>query len=100
MRLNYCFFGPMVRVLTLLVLLQPTYKVPLQRLMLNLSAHAEARIALVKIFMDLLMLDVGQPATDLNTAEPPYRLYGCQSNVMYSRPQHLDGKTVSSCSTF
>lgn len=75
----------------LLRVFQPTYKVPLQRLMLNLSAHAEARTALVKIFMDLLMLDVGQPATDLNTAEPPYRLYGCQSNVMYSRPQHLDG---------
>lgn len=75
----------------LLRVFQPIYKVPLQRLMLNLSAHAETRTALVKIFMDLLMLDVGQPATDLNTAEPPYRLYGCQSNVMYSRPQHLDG---------
>lgn len=68
--------------------------------MLNLSAHAETRTALVKIFMDLLMLDVGQPATDLNTAEPPYRLYGCQSNVMYSRPQHLDGETLSSCLAF
>lgn len=75
----------------LLRVFQPIYKVPLQRLMLNLSAHAETRASLVKIFMDLLMLDVGQPANDLNTAEPPYRLYGCQSNVMYSRPQHLDG---------
>ncbi|CAN4092312.1 unnamed protein product [Withania somnifera] len=75
----------------LLCVFQPIYKVPLQRLMLNLSAHAETRASLVKIFMDLLMLDVGQPANDLNAAEPPYRLYGCQSNVMYSRPQHLDG---------
>ncbi|KAK4359158.1 hypothetical protein RND71_021387 [Anisodus tanguticus] len=75
----------------LLRVFQPIYKVTLQRLLLNLSAHAETRAALVKIFMDLLMLDVGQPANDLNMAEPPYRLYGCQSNVMYSRPQHLDG---------
>ncbi|XP_016486388.2 LOW QUALITY PROTEIN: E3 ubiquitin-protein ligase UPL2-like [Nicotiana tabacum] len=74
----------------LLRVFQPIYKVSLQRLLLNLSAHAETRAALVKILMDLLMLDVGRPA-NLNTAEPPYRLYGCQSNVMYSRPQHLDG---------
>ncbi|CAN4122413.1 unnamed protein product [Withania somnifera] len=75
----------------LLRVFQPIYKVPLQRLMLNLSAHPETRASLVKIFMDLLMLDVGQPANDLNAAEPPFRLYGCKSNVMYSRPRHVDG---------
>lgn len=42
--------------------------------------------------MDLLVLDVRRPASSFGTVEPPYRLYGCQSNVMYSRPQSFDGK--------
>lgn len=74
-------------------LCQPLYKGQLQRVLLNLSAHAVTRTALIKILMDLLMLDVRKPANSLNTSEPPYRLYACQSNVMYSRPQHFDGKS-------
>lgn len=75
----------------LLRIVQPLYKGQLQRVLLNLSAHAVTRTALIKILMDLLMLDVRKPANSLNTSEPPYRLYACQSNVMYSRPQHFDG---------
>lgn len=46
----------------------------------------------MKILMDLLLLDVRKPASYFSAVEPPYRLYGCQSNVMYSRPQSFDGK--------
>ncbi|CAJ1974055.1 unnamed protein product [Sphenostylis stenocarpa] len=72
-------------------IVQPLYKGQLQRLLLNLCAHSETRISLVKILMDLLMLDVRKPASYFSAIEPPYRLYGCQSNVMYSRPQSFDG---------
>ncbi|KAK2376185.1 E3 ubiquitin-protein ligase UPL1 [Trifolium repens] len=72
-------------------MVQPIYKGQLQRLLLNLCAHSETRISLVKILMDLLMLDVRRSAGSFSTVEPPYRLYGCQSNVMYSRPQSYDG---------
>ncbi|OIW04324.1 hypothetical protein TanjilG_32516 [Lupinus angustifolius] len=72
-------------------IVQPLYKGQLQRLLLNLCAHSETRTSLVKILMDLLMLDVRKPAYYSSTGEPPYRLYGCQSNVMYSRPQSFDG---------
>ncbi|RAL53528.1 hypothetical protein DM860_015565 [Cuscuta australis] len=75
----------------LLRIFQPLYKGHLQKVLLNLSAHAVTRTALIKILMGLLLLDVRKPAIGLNTSEPSYRLYGCQSNVMYSRPQHLDG---------
>ncbi|XP_057442422.1 E3 ubiquitin-protein ligase UPL1-like [Lotus japonicus] len=72
-------------------IVQPLYKGQLQRLLLNLCAHSETRTSLVKILMDLLVLDVRRPASSFGTVEPPYRLYGCQSNVMYSRPQSFDG---------
>ncbi|KAL3504968.1 hypothetical protein ACH5RR_034809 [Cinchona calisaya] len=75
----------------LLRIVQPLYKGQLQRLLLNLCAHAETRTALVKILMDLLMLDIRKPANYLNAAEPLYRLYACQSHVTYSRPQYVDG---------
>lgn len=71
--------------------LQPLYKSQ-QKLLLNLCAHAETRIDLLKILMDLLMLDKKKYLTDLNAEEPPYRLYACQSHVMYSRPQYVDGR--------
>ncbi|XP_054797950.1 E3 ubiquitin-protein ligase UPL1-like [Prosopis cineraria] len=71
--------------------IQPLYKGQLQRLLLNLCAHSETRTALVKFLMDLLMLDVRKPASCFSAAEPQYRLYGCQSNVVYSRPQSFDG---------
>ncbi|KAI4308662.1 hypothetical protein L6164_031716 [Bauhinia variegata] len=70
---------------------QPLYKGQLQRLLLNLCAHSETRISLVKILMDLLMLDIRKTAGYFSAAEPPYRLYGCQSNILYSRPQSFDG---------
>ncbi|XP_050235135.1 E3 ubiquitin-protein ligase UPL2-like isoform X2 [Mercurialis annua] len=78
----------MIRVLRIV---QPLYKGPLQRLLLNLCSHGETRTALVKILMDMLMLDTRKPANYLNAVEPSFRLYACQSNVMYSRPQSFDG---------
>ncbi|PPD77872.1 hypothetical protein GOBAR_DD25184 [Gossypium barbadense] len=78
----------MVRILRIV---QPLYKGSLQKLLLNLCAHNETRKALVKILMDMLMLDTRKPVNYSNAIEPPYRLYGCQNNVMYSRPQHFDG---------
>ncbi|KAJ8747983.1 hypothetical protein K2173_013121 [Erythroxylum novogranatense] len=78
----------MIRVLRIV---QPLYKGPLQRLLLNLCAHSETRTTLVKILMDMLMLDTRKPMGLLNAAVPSYRLYACQNNVMYSRPQSFDG---------
>ncbi|XP_077234089.1 E3 ubiquitin-protein ligase UPL2-like isoform X2 [Tasmannia lanceolata] len=76
----------------LLRVVQPLYKGQLQRLLLNLCAHCETRTVLVQILMGMLMLDIWGPAKNLNgAAEPCYRLYACQSNVMYSRPQFFDG---------
>ncbi|KAK4274192.1 hypothetical protein QN277_017456 [Acacia crassicarpa] len=70
---------------------QPLYKGQLQRLLLNLCAHSETRTTLVRILMDILMLDIKKSESSSSAVEPPYRLYGCQSNVMYSRPQSFDG---------
>uniref|UniRef100_A0A251J556 HECT-type E3 ubiquitin transferase n=1 Tax=Manihot esculenta TaxID=3983 RepID=A0A251J556_MANES len=78
----------MIRVLRIV---QPLYKGPFQRLLLNLCAHGDTRTALVKILMDMLMLDRRRSAHYLNAAVPSYRLYACQSSVMYSRPQSFDG---------
>lgn len=75
----------------LLRVVQPLYKGQLQRLLLNLCAHSDTRTALVKILMGMLMLDTRRPIDGLNAAEPSFRLYACQNNVMYSRPQSLDG---------
>ncbi|XWS14892.1 hypothetical protein CRYUN_Cryun35bG0047900 [Craigia yunnanensis] len=75
----------------LLRMVQPLYKGSFQKLLLNLCAHNETRTVLVKILMDMLMLDTRKPFNYSNAIEPPYRLYGCQNNVMYSRPQHFDG---------
>lgn len=80
------------------IILQPLYKGQLQRLLLNLCAHNETRTALIKILMDLLMLDMRKPANNLNASEPSYRLYACQSHVMYSRPQYFDGMVSLDCS--
>ncbi|KDO81247.1 hypothetical protein CISIN_1g000014mg [Citrus sinensis] len=75
----------------LLRIVQPLYKGALQRLFLNLCAHNETRTSMVKILMDMLMLDTRKPANSSNAVEPSYRLYACQNNVVYSRPQHYDG---------
>ncbi|KAF5950451.1 hypothetical protein HYC85_012444 [Camellia sinensis] len=63
--------------------MQPLYKGQLQRLLLNLCAHNETRTALVKILIDMLMLDIRRPVNHLSASEPSYRLY--------SRPQSFDG---------
>lgn len=44
--------------------------------------------------MGMLMLDTRKPIDGLNAAEPSFRLYACQNNVMYSRPQSLDGNNL------
>ncbi|XP_071741749.1 E3 ubiquitin-protein ligase UPL2-like [Rutidosis leptorrhynchoides] len=75
----------------LLRVVQPLYKPQLQRLLLNLCAHVETRSSVVKILMDLLLLDLRKPGDNSATSEPSYRLYACQSHVMYSRPQRFDG---------
>ncbi|KAI3491195.1 hypothetical protein L1887_44441 [Cichorium endivia] len=75
----------------LLRVVQPLYKPQLQRLLLNLCAHVDTRSSVVKILMDLLLLDIRKPGNNLNASEPSYRLYACQSHVMYSRPQCFDG---------
>ncbi|MQL76681.1 hypothetical protein Taro_009068 [Colocasia esculenta] len=76
----------------LLRIVQPLYKGQLQRLLLNLCAHQETRSSLVRLLMELLMLDVRGPVKRLNeSAESSHRLYACQSYVIYSRPQSSDG---------
>ncbi|ERN14346.1 E3 ubiquitin-protein ligase UPL2 isoform X1 [Amborella trichopoda] len=76
----------------LLRVVQPLYKGQLQRLLLNLCAHRETRTALVQLLMDMLMLDErGMGSTSTYAGEPSYRLYACPNNVIYSRPQFLDG---------
>ncbi|KAH9603413.1 hypothetical protein KSS87_004335 [Heliosperma pusillum] len=75
----------------LLRVVQPLYKGPFQRLLLNLSAHSESRTALVKILMEMLMTNKHKTGSQPSNSERSYRLYGCQSHVMYSRPQFVDG---------
>ncbi|XP_062098638.1 E3 ubiquitin-protein ligase UPL2-like [Humulus lupulus] len=75
----------------LLRIVQPLYKGQLQRLLLNICAHSETRTSLVKILMDTLIFDTRKPMNLLADVEPPYRLYACQTNVMYSRPHFFDG---------
>lgn len=77
--------------------LQPLYKGQLQRLLLNLCTHHETRTSLVKILMDMLMLDLrGSINNSVDSAESPFRLYGCQSHVAYSRPQFNGGIVLAS----
>ncbi|KAM6543817.1 hypothetical protein CsatB_008264 [Cannabis sativa] len=75
----------------LLRIVQPLYKGQLQRLLLNICAHSETRTSLVKILMDMLIFETRKPMNLVADVEPPYRLYACQTNVMYSRPQFFDG---------
>lgn len=77
----------------MLFCLQPLYKGQLQRLLLNLCAHSETRAALVNILMDMLIPASRKPTNHPNAAESQFRLYACQNNVMYSRPQSFDGNS-------
>nr|XP_010929754.2 LOW QUALITY PROTEIN: E3 ubiquitin-protein ligase UPL2-like [Elaeis guineensis] len=74
----------------LLRVVQPVYKGQFQRLLLNLCAHHETRMSLVKILMDMLDLR-GSTDNSADAAEPLYRLYGCQSYIAYSRPRFSNG---------
>lgn len=76
----------------LLRVVQLPYKGQLHKLLLNLCAHHETRSSLVRILMDMLMLDVWGSAHSMDiAAEPSYRLYSCQSYISYSRPQFSNG---------
>lgn len=59
---------------------------------MNLCTHRDSRQALVKILVDMLMLDLqGFSEKSTDAPEPPFRLYGCHANITYSRPQSSDG---------
>ncbi|CAA6653418.1 unnamed protein product [Spirodela intermedia] len=76
----------------LLRIVQPLYKGQFQRLLLNLCTHQDTRSSLVQLLMELLMLDVrGHMKSMDGSVESSYRLYACQSYVIYSRPQSSDG---------
>ncbi|XP_052620770.1 E3 ubiquitin-protein ligase UPL2 [Lactuca sativa] len=83
--------GDLKAMIRLLRVVQPIYKPQLQRLLLNLCAHADTRSDVVKILMDFLVLDTRKPNSISNASEPSFRLYSCQSHLMYSRPQSFDG---------
>lgn len=76
---------------------QPLYKGQLQRLLLNLCAHNETRTSLVKILMDMLLFDRRKLSDQSNSTELSYRLFACQRNVIYSRPQFFDGENFDFC---
>eukprot|EP01018_Ginkgo_biloba_P030617 Gb_17424 [translate_table: standard] len=84
--------GSLKAMLRLLCLIQPLYKGPLQQLLLNLCAHSVTRATLIQLLLDMLMPDVGGPRSVSSSHDiSSYRLYGCQSHVLYSRPQFSDG---------
>eukprot|EP00850_Spirogloea_muscicola_P012629 SM000082S22871 [mRNA] locus=s82:404008:421363:+ [translate_table: standard] len=74
----------------LLRLAQPLGKGLLQRLLLNLCAHSSTRVTLVHLLLEMLqqrsMKD--DPGAEKNSQA---RLFGCQSNVVYVRPQLYEG---------
>ncbi|KAK9156355.1 hypothetical protein Sjap_003835 [Stephania japonica] len=74
----------------LLRLAQPLGKGLLERLFLNLCAHSVTRAALLRILLDLIKPEA-EGIVSGSAAVTPRRLYGCQSNVVYGRPQLLDG---------
>ncbi|KAJ6831287.1 E3 ubiquitin-protein ligase UPL1-like [Iris pallida] len=73
----------------LLKLAQPLGKGLLQRLLLNLCANSATRAVLVRLLVDMIRPEAcgscGSATTDMQ------RLYGCQWNVVYGRPQPSDG---------
>ncbi|KAH9287706.1 hypothetical protein KI387_031823 [Taxus chinensis] len=78
--------------LRLLRLVQPVYKGPLQRLLLNICTHSVTRVTLVQLFLDMLLPDVeGFTGNASCVGMSSYRLYGCLGHVNYSRPQFHDG---------
>ncbi|KAL9666925.1 hypothetical protein QQ045_001269 [Rhodiola kirilowii] len=78
----------MIRVLRVV---QPLYKGPYQRLLLNLCAHSDTRKNLVRLLMNMLTIDIRKPVDQAEAYQPLYRLYSGQSHMLYSRPQSSDG---------
>ncbi|XP_072964095.1 E3 ubiquitin-protein ligase UPL1-like isoform X2 [Typha angustifolia] len=73
----------------LLRLAQPLNKGLLQRLLLNLCAHSLTRSILVGLLIDMIRSEVdGSGGSSTMILQ---RLYGCQWNVVYARPQSSDG---------
>eukprot|EP00850_Spirogloea_muscicola_P009963 SM000057S18393 [mRNA] locus=s57:350840:368215:- [translate_table: standard] len=74
----------------LLRLAQPLGKGLLQRLLLNLCAHSSTRVTLVHLLLEMLQqrstMDAPRAEKDSQA-----RLFGCQSNVVYVRPQLYEG---------
>lgn len=73
----------------LLRLAQPLGKGLLQRLLLNLCAHSSTRAILVHLLLDVIKPEHKDPVGGLTTKS--FGLYGCKSNVVYSRSQLFDG---------
>ncbi|XP_038983602.1 E3 ubiquitin-protein ligase UPL1-like isoform X2 [Phoenix dactylifera] len=73
----------------LLRLAQPLGKGLLQRLLLNLCAHSVTRSILVGLLVDMIRPEADGPSGSASMI--PQRLYGCQWNVVYGRPQPSDG---------
>ncbi|XXG72650.1 hypothetical protein AAC387_Pa07g1701 [Persea americana] len=74
----------------LLRLAQPLGKGLLQRLLLNLCAHSVTRAVLVRLLLDMIKPET-EDSVSSSEMVTSQRLYGCQWNVVYGRPQHLDG---------
>ncbi|XP_042519571.1 E3 ubiquitin-protein ligase UPL1-like isoform X2 [Macadamia integrifolia] len=74
----------------LLRLAQPLGKGLLQRLLLNLCAHSVTRASLLCLLLDMIKPEA-EGFIGGSTPTTTQRLYGCQWNVVYGRPQLSDG---------
>ncbi|KAL4185741.1 hypothetical protein AMTRI_Chr10g7440 [Amborella trichopoda] len=74
----------------LLRLAQPLSKGLLHRLLLNLCAHGGTRATLVRFLLDMIRPEA-EGLVCGSTSISSQRLYGCQWNVVYGRPQMADG---------
>ncbi|MCO5577300.1 hypothetical protein L7F22_031127 [Adiantum nelumboides] len=79
--------------LRLLRLAQPLGKGLLQRLLYNLCSHSSTCATLVHLLLEMLRPDADVLSNNGLSADgaPAHRLYGCQWNVVYARPQPSDG---------
>ncbi|KAJ4982419.1 hypothetical protein NE237_033256 [Protea cynaroides] len=74
----------------LLRLAQPLGKGLLQRLLLNLCAHSVTRAVILHLLLDMIKPEA-EGFDSGSTIATSQRLYGCQWNVVYGRPQLSDG---------
>eukprot|EP00850_Spirogloea_muscicola_P022377 SM000291S10855 [mRNA] locus=s291:47169:64581:+ [translate_table: standard] len=74
----------------LLRLAQPLGKGLLQRLLLNLCAHSSTRVTLVHLLLGMFRQRSTKDAPGAEKSSQA-RLFGCQSNVVYVRPQLYEG---------